>query len=84
LSTGHSISVVHSWSISVDLQIHSGTASESFRHITLARRGISEPWERRASIEIAVLALEAKGGGRRGQAMDRVAREPVRDSTTTC
>jgi hypothetical protein len=54
--------VVHSWSISVDLQIHSGTASESFRHISLARRRISEPRERLVNIEITARTSKPKEG----------------------
>ena len=48
-----SMPVVHSWSISVDLQDRSQTITEPFRYISEARSGVSEPWERFAKIETA-------------------------------
>ena len=45
--------VVHSWSISEDLEDQSGIISEPFRYVSVARRGISEPLERVANTEIA-------------------------------
>ena len=45
----------------VDLRKHSGILTEPFRHVSLARIGISEPRERFAKIEIAIPTLEAKG-----------------------
>jgi hypothetical protein len=55
------MSVVHGWSISVDLENSSEAVSEPPRYFSLARRGISEPGERFVNIEIAIPALEAKG-----------------------
>ena len=53
LSTSHSMLVVHGWSISGDRGGVFGLISKPFRYVSSARRGISEPRERFANIEVA-------------------------------
>ena len=65
LSTGHSMLVVHGWSISVDLEDSSRTLIEALRYVSVARKGIAEPRERFAKIETATWKTADKGGRRR-------------------
>ena len=64
--------VVHGWSISGDLPDHSCTISQAFRHISLARRGISEPREGFAKREMAIPGFGDKGEGGRNSSLARL------------